>query len=271
MKLVLVFAGLMMVLVFGAISTFDGLPAAGTTLASGSCNDDGDDGGGADDGDDKGEDDDGHSYGDPEDEADDCPTPAPAGECGDMTSPGVYLFTGYNYEGACLYLNTSQSQWDIIFMCTLAQCDWNDVASSLKLVGSLPAVFVCQHYDPPNQGGICPQVTGDIPDLGAIGLDNQLSTVYFGFSPIAVDDPVDGGGVEEPETTYAAADADCDGGVGLGDALANLQYLSGFEAGCVGNRNGESYQGDADCSGAIASGDVVAILTAVASGADPAC
>ena len=217
--------------------------------------------------------------GDPEDddpyyEDDDCPAPLEPGECGAMTATGLYFFSEYNYQGSCIFLPPlpGSQYWALQYICNFGQCTWNDIPSSLKLVGNLPNVYVCLH-DPPNYpGGFCVHVPGDIPDLNSINLDNNITTIFYNGDPLGVSLP--GTVVPEApqdEVSFAAADADCDGGVGVADALTNLQYLSGFEVGCAGDWNGESYQGDADCSGAVEGGDVTAILLAVMSGASTDC
>jgi hypothetical protein len=214
----------------------------------------------------------GPEVGDPEDddpyyEDDDCPTPTPFGFCGNMTAQGVYLFADQDYQGVCFHTNE-----DLAFV-----NEYNDTFSSAKLVDLPSGVELCLHAV---WAGNCELVTTDLPDLSvlpnqdcnptptpACNLDNNVSSIRFPVVPPAVP----GDDVGGSEASFAAADADCDGGVGVGDALANLWYLSGFEAGCVGEPNGGGLQGDADCSGTIAAGDVTAILSAVAAGTDPDC
>ncbi len=208
----------------------------------------------------------GGEVGDPEDEdpfyeGDDCPTPTPFGFCDGMTGPGAYLFVDPNFGGECLKV-TQDFGWINGITCeSLPIMCWNDIVSSIKLVNA-GTVRIC--YDS-YAGGFCRDITTDQPTLTALGLDDAISSLYFLGGPVSVPAP------DDVEASFAAADADCDGGVGVGDALADLQYLSGFEAGCVGAPNGGSVQGDADCSGAIGGGDVTAILAAVASGSDPDC
>ncbi len=213
--------------------------------------------------------------GDPEDhdpyyEEDDCPAPLVPGSCGNMTAPGVYLFSDPNYGGECFYA-PGNIEWIGNY-----HCCFNDVTSSMKIVGPAPfGVRVCLHA---YYGGNCELVLGDLPNFNVLyneecgatpppicSLDNNLSSFYYEVGPPGAPGDV------EPEASFAAADADCDGGVGVADALANLQYLSGFEAGCAGDWNGESYQGDADCSGAVEGGDVTAILVGVINGSAADC
>lgn len=226
----------------------------------------------------------GPEVGDPEDEdpyyePDDCPTPGvpplAAQECGDMTGSGIYLFSDPNYGGLCV-----RFIFDSVFVdfdtCNIQSMPcWNDITSSIKLIGVPYGGYVCLHsfYQ-----GNCELITSDVPNAQtlpnqdcsptptpACSLDENISSLYFNFSPPSVPDG------DGPEASFAAADADCDGGVAVSDALTNLQYLSGFEAGCAGDWNGDSYQGDADCSGAIGAGDVTAILAVVATGSESAC
>lgn len=294
MRLSVTLVGLIFALVFGMLTVVNGMQTVsageddddGDDVAIGCLNDDGDDdeepneepvddpdsednpegnpftqsrkGGGAEEGDPEDE--------DPYYEDDDCPRPTPPGFCGNMTEPGVYLFDQLNYGGNCLLLTGTTEDFTVV--CTPEVCSWNDVPRSLKIVGNLGDLYLCLHIYPLYWGGFCNLLTGDYPDLSAINLDMDSSSLYFGYSPLSVSDP---GGSSAEETRFAAADADCDGGVGIADALTDLQYLSGFEAGCAGDWDGDSYQGDADCNGDIASGDVVAILSAVASGSETSC
>jgi hypothetical protein len=286
---------LIFAVMFGVMTVLDGMTVAragegdddeqtlAPTRGSGCLNDDGDDDlppneEPVDDPDSE-DGEEGAEEGDPEDEDpyyedDDCPQPTSApqpGECGNQTATGLYLFSDTNYQGNCIFLPplSGDNYWALQYICGFGECSWNDVPSSARLVGNLPNVYVCLHDPPDDGGGFCEHVPGDIPDLSSINLDNNITTIFYNGDPLS--SAVPGETIEPAGERFAAADADCDGGVGVSDALTNLQHLSGFEVGCVGDWNGNAYQGDADCSGAIAAGDVTAILAAVATGSESAC